>query len=88
MITSKYTSVAAHFEGLADASVLASPKQHVQGYSGSHWMLPLGVYFLCIALAAAGWIANSRITMKNAPTLLAISMVVAMHWYDAAHNAR
>jgi hypothetical protein len=28
------------------------PKQHVQGYSGSHWMLPLGKFTLPIAPAA------------------------------------
>jgi hypothetical protein len=27
--------------------------QHVQGYSGSHWMLPSGKYSLCITPAAA-----------------------------------
>jgi hypothetical protein len=55
-MTSKCTSVAAHFEGLADA-----PEQyrqhsrmwHIQGYLGTHWMLPSGDYLLCIALAAA-----------------------------------
>jgi hypothetical protein len=29
------------------------PMRHVQGYSGSHWMLPLGDYSLRIAPAAA-----------------------------------
>jgi hypothetical protein len=29
------------------------PMWHVQGYSGSHWMLPSGNYLLCIAPAAA-----------------------------------
>jgi hypothetical protein len=29
------------------------PMQHVQGYSGSHWMLPSGSYSLRIAPAAA-----------------------------------
>jgi hypothetical protein len=32
--------------------------QHVQGYSGSHWMLPLGNYLLCIAPAAARATSN------------------------------
>jgi hypothetical protein len=27
--------------------------RHVQGYSGSHWMLQLGNYLLCIAPAAS-----------------------------------
>jgi hypothetical protein len=55
-ITSKCTSVAARFEGLADA-----PEQyrqhgsmrHVQGYLGIHWMPPSGNYLLHIAPAAA-----------------------------------
>jgi hypothetical protein len=29
------------------------PMRHVQGYSGSHWTLPLGGYLLHIALVAA-----------------------------------
>jgi hypothetical protein len=29
------------------------PMQHVQGYSGSHWMPALGNYLLCIGPAAA-----------------------------------
>jgi hypothetical protein len=56
MMTSKCTSVAARFDGLADA-----PEQyrwhplmrHVQGYLGSHWMPPSGNYSLRIAPAAA-----------------------------------
>jgi hypothetical protein len=32
--------------------------RHVQGYSGSHWMPPLGDYSLCIAPAAARATAN------------------------------
>jgi hypothetical protein len=66
-MTSKCTSVAAHFEGLVDAPVLSGVHclmQHVQGYFGIHWMLPLGDYSLCIALAAAGATAN-KTTMKK-----------------------
>jgi hypothetical protein len=55
-MTLKCTSVAANFEGLADA-----PEQyrrhrlmrHVQGYNGSHWMLASGNYLLRIAPEAA-----------------------------------
>jgi hypothetical protein len=35
------------------------PMQHVQGYTGSHWMPPLGDYSLHIALAAARATANN-----------------------------
>ncbi len=78
----KYTSIGAHFDGLADALVLCGVHplmQHVQGYSGSHWTPSLGKYSLHIAPAAAGAPAN-KTTMKNAPTLLAILMAVAVHW--------
>jgi hypothetical protein len=55
-MTLKCTSVAAHFEGLADAPKRYRwhhPMRHVQGYLGSHWMPPLGDYLLRIAPAAA-----------------------------------
>jgi hypothetical protein len=55
-MTSKYTSIAARFEGLADAPEQYRwhrPMRHVQGYLGSHWMLPSGSYSLHIAPAAA-----------------------------------
>jgi hypothetical protein len=40
------------------------PMQHVQGYSGSHWMPPLGDYLLCIAPATTRATANET-TMKK-----------------------
>jgi hypothetical protein len=55
-MTSKCTSVAACFEGLADAPEQYRrhrPMRHVQGYSESHWMLASGNYSLRIAPAAA-----------------------------------
>ncbi len=55
-MTSKCTSVAAHFEGLADALEQYRwhcPMWHVQGYLGSHWTPPLGNYLLRIAPADA-----------------------------------
>jgi hypothetical protein len=67
MMTLKCTSIAAHFEGLADALVLCGvhhPMQHVQGYSGSYWTLPSGDYLLCISLAAAGTTANKTTMTK------------------------
>ncbi len=41
--------------------------RHVQGYSGSHWMQPLGNYLLQIALAAAR--ATGKQTTINKYTL-------------------
>jgi hypothetical protein len=55
-MTSKCTSVAARFEGLADAPERYRRHRlmrHVQGYSGSHWTLASGDYSLGIAPAAA-----------------------------------
>jgi hypothetical protein len=66
-MTSKYTSVAAHFEGLLDAPEQYRqhcPMRHVQGYPGSHWTPPLGNHLLCIAPAATRAIANETTTKK------------------------
>jgi hypothetical protein len=54
-MTSKCTSVAANFEGLADAPEQYRqhrPMRRVQGYYGSHWTPASGDYSLCIAPAA------------------------------------
>ena len=51
--------------------------QHVQGYTGSHWMPPSGDYSLRIASAAARATAN-KTNMQNVSTMLAILMAVAM----------
>jgi hypothetical protein len=56
MMTSKCTSIAANFEGLADAPEgyrQHRPMQRVQGYYRSHWMLASGDYLLRIAPAIA-----------------------------------
>jgi hypothetical protein len=50
-MTKKCTSVAAHFDGLTDTPVLCGvhcPMQHVQGYSGSIWLLPSGDVVSCL----------------------------------------
>jgi hypothetical protein len=63
----KMYSIAAHVKGLADAPVLCGVHplmQHVQGYSGSHWMLQLGNYLLRIALASARVTANQTTMTK------------------------
>jgi hypothetical protein len=54
-MTSKCTSIAANFEGLADALEQYRwhrPMRRVQGYYGSHWTPALGNYLLRIAPAA------------------------------------
>jgi hypothetical protein len=61
--------------------------QHVQGYTGSHWTPPLGVYSLRIALEAARATAN-KTTIYYLPTLMAISVVIAMRRYYTARIAR
>jgi hypothetical protein len=52
----KCTSPAGRFDGHGGVSEQYRwhcPMRHVQGYSGSHWMLPSGDYLLRIAPAAA-----------------------------------
>jgi hypothetical protein len=65
-MTSKCTSIVAHFEGLADAPVQYKAHhlmRHVQGYPRSLWMPPLGNYLLGIAPAAARATANKATTI-------------------------
>jgi hypothetical protein len=59
------------------------PMEHLQGYAGSHWMLPLDDYSLCIALAAYRAAAN-KTTMKKWANLLAILMAAAVRRYNTA----
>ena len=61
--------------------------QHDQGFTGSHWTPPLGDYLLRIAPAAARATANKTM-IQHVPTLLAISMAVAMRRYNTAHISR
>ncbi len=63
----KCTSITVHFDGVADAPVLCGvhrPMQHVQSYSGSHWMPPSGNYSLCAASVAAG-VTAKKTTIKQ-----------------------
>ncbi len=63
----KCTSSAGLFDGHSSASEQYRwhcPMQHVQGYSGSHWMLPSSNYSLRIAPAAARATANKTMTKK------------------------
>jgi hypothetical protein len=62
----KCTSFAGSFDGHADAWVQGCSyclMQHVQGYTGSLWMQPLGNYLLRIAPAAA--MATGKQTTTN-----------------------
>jgi hypothetical protein len=55
-MTNKCTSSAGRFDGHGGATVRYEahhPMQHVQGYSGSHWMPASGNYSLRTASAAA-----------------------------------
>jgi hypothetical protein len=83
-MASTCSSIVGHFDGHGGPPVqykVHRPMQHVQGYSGSHWMLPLGNYLLCIAPVAARATANET-TKKNVPTRLANLMAMAVHWCD------
>jgi hypothetical protein len=85
----KCTLSTGHFDGHGSAPVQYKayrPMQHVQGYTGSHWMLPAGNYLLCIAPAATR-ATNKQTMMKNTTTLLAILMAMAMPWYITARIA-
>ncbi len=55
-VTNKCTSFAGHFDGHDDAPVQCQAHclmEHIQGFTRSHWMLPLGNYSPRIALADA-----------------------------------
>jgi hypothetical protein len=76
MMTNECTSIFSHFDGHRGAPEqyrLYCSMQHVQGYPGSHQMLPLDNYLLCITPAAARATANDT-TTKKGPTLLATLM--------------
>jgi len=89
-VANKCPSSADHVDGYGEALkqyMRHRPMQHVQGYTGSHWMPPLGDYLLRIALAAARATAN-KTTIYYIPTLMAILVVIAMQWYYTVHIAR
>jgi hypothetical protein len=58
--------------------------RHVQGNTGSQWMLPSGDYSLCIAGCQGN---NQQTTVQNIPTLLAVSMAIGMRRYDTERIA-
>ena len=88
--TSECVSVAGHVDGHAEVlkqSTWHRPMQHVQGFAGSHWTLLSGDYLLPIASAAA-MATIIKMAMQNIPSLLAISMAIAMRRYYTAHIAQ
>ncbi len=89
-MANKCTSVAARFEGFADAPEQYRwhfPMRHVQGYSGSHWTPASGNYLLRIAPVAARQQANKQ-QSTNAPKRVAVLMAMAMRQYVTMHIAR
>jgi hypothetical protein len=83
--TNKYTSVMGHFDGHAAKWVQCRAHcsmQHVQGYTRCPWTLPTGEYLLHITPGAARG-TGKKTMMKNTTTLLAITMAMGMHQYDA-----
>ncbi len=58
--------------------------QHVQGYTGSLWMTPLGNYLLHIAPAAA-MVPSKQQHWKYTAPLPAILMSMTMHRYNTKH---
>ena len=81
--TRECASVTGYYDGYAKAMkwyMRHCPMQHVQGYTWSHWTLPFGNYSLRFAPAATRATANKTV-MWNVPTLLAISMAMAVRLY-------
>jgi hypothetical protein len=58
--------------------------QHVQGYFGSHWTLPC--HQATTRSVSPAMATISKTTMQNVPSLLAVSMIIAMQWYHRAHR--
>jgi hypothetical protein len=89
MVSTCFT-VVGHFDGHGSPLVqykVHRPMQHVQGYSRSHWMPPLGNYLLRIAPGLPGQQANKQ-QSTNIPTKLAVLMAMAMRRYVTAHIAQ
>ncbi len=89
-MANKCPSVAGHFDGHGvglKRQMRHLPMQHVQGYTGSHWMPPSGDYSLRITSAAARATANKK-KMQNMSTLLTILMAIVVRWYYTMHIAR
>jgi hypothetical protein len=89
-MTNKCTSSTGHFDGHGSAPEgyrWHRPMQHVQGYSGSHWMLPLGNTCSVLPQRPPGQQANKQ-QSTNTPKKVAILMAMAMRWYVTAHIAQ
>ena len=63
------------------------PMEEVQGFHKSHQMPPSSDYLLSIAQEAVRATEN-KTKMKYVPTLLTITMAVAVRQYYTAHIAR
>jgi hypothetical protein len=63
------------------------PTQHVQGYSGSHWMPALGTTCSVLPQRPPGQQANKQ-QSTNTPSKLAILMVTAVRRYVTARIAQ
>jgi hypothetical protein len=90
-VTNKCTSVAARFEGLADAPEQYRwhrPMQHVQGYSGSHWTPALGNYYCSVSPQRLPRQQANKQQSTNAPKKVAVLIAMAMHRYVTVHITR
>jgi hypothetical protein len=86
MMASTCSSVVGRFDGHGGLPVRYKAHclmQHVQGYSGSHWMLASGNYLLRIAPAATR-AKGKQTTINKSPTKLAVLMAMAMRRYVTA----
>jgi hypothetical protein len=84
------SAAAGHFDGHADALEQCTWHCHDnQGNNiGSLWTLPSGDYSLYIAPMATRMTINKTTMKKTCTTLLAISMAIAMWWFNIACIAK
>jgi hypothetical protein len=90
-VTQECTFAAGHFDDHSDALKPYGAHhlmQHDQGFTRSHWTSPSGDYSLRIPPAAAKKATINKTTMQNVPTLLAVSMVIAMWRYNTVRIAQ
>jgi hypothetical protein len=89
-MASACSSVGGRFDGHGSLPVqyeVHRPMQHVQGYSGSHWMPASGDYLLRIAPAAARAIGKQT-TINKYTYKAGILMAMAMRQYVTARIAQ
>jgi hypothetical protein len=86
-MTKKCNSIIGHFDGQGSAPGQYRQHflmQHVQGYIGSHWM-PHWAATYSVLPWRLPWQQANKQQSTNTPTLLAVSMAMAMRRYVTTH---